>query len=91
MGLPTSWRGFAGEDEMSEEDKMQRAGDQGRAMLHAGDPMISSPDEDGDATGGCYNMDYPESYHDEQNEKLSSNPNFADEVVDGLRDLESHG
>lgn len=87
LGQTISWRGFNGEAEMTESDKLQRAGEQARAMLHAGDPFLSSPDEDGDPTGGCYNMDYPDSWHDEQNEKLASNPNYANEVVSSLRAL----
>lgn len=85
--LGISWRGFNGEEDMTEEDKIARAGDQARAMLHGGDPFLSSPDEDGVATGGCYNMDYPDSWHEKQNEELASNPNYASEVVSDLRAL----
>lgn len=88
FGIGKSWRGFNGEDEMTEEDKIARAGDQARAMLHGGDPFLSSPDEEGTPTGGCYNMDYPDSWHEKQNEKLSNDPNYANEVARGLRALE---
>lgn len=89
MGLfdNLSWRGPVEEDEMTDADKMQRAGDQARAMLHGGDPFLSSPDEDGIPTGGCYNMDYPDSYHDEQNEKLNNEPGFAARIAKGVRKL----
>ncbi len=82
-----SWRGLDGEDDMTEEDKISRAGDQARAAIFGGDAFASSPDEDGVPTGGCYNMDYPDSWHDKQNEKLSNDPNFANEVVEHLRDI----
>jgi hypothetical protein len=82
-----AWRGFDGEDKMTEEDRITRAGDQARAAIFGGDPFASSPDEDGDATGGCYNMDYPDSWHNKQNEKLSNDPNYADEVARNVRSL----
>ena len=56
-------------------------------MLNGGDPFLSSPDEDGIPTGGVYNMDYPDSWHEKQNEKLSANPNFANEVAGHLREM----
>lgn len=88
MGLfGTSWRGFNGEEDMTEEDKIERCGEQGRAAIFGGDAFASSPDEDGDATGGCYNMDYPQSWHDKQNEELSSNPRYASDVSDALSEL----
>lgn len=75
---------------MTEADIIARAGEQARAMLSAGDPFISSPDKDGTATGGCYNMDYPQSYHDAQNEKLANDPNFASQVIDDLQELSNN-
>ena len=84
---PSSWRGMFQEEQMTEADIIQRAGEQARAMLHAGDPFISSPNEDGEPTGGLYNMDYPDEYHAAQNERLSTDPFFASKVAGDLRKL----
>lgn len=75
------------EDEMDDDDKMARAGEQARAMLHAGDPYQSSPDESGTPTGGDYNMDYPDSYHEKLNKRLDDDEDYADQVREDLQSL----
>lgn len=82
-----SWRGFDGEDDMTEEDWMKRGGEQARSMLNGLDAFDSSPDEDGIATGGCYNGDYPQSWHDECNRRLEEDEYYEAEVDQQLRDL----
>lgn len=82
-----SWKGPLNEDLMTEKDILSRAGDQARAMLHGGDPFLSSPDEDFTPTGGCYNMDYPDSYHDAQNERLSNDPTYAAEIASAITEI----
>jgi len=52
-----SWRGIDGEKDMTDEDWVERGGEQARAMLNCLDAFDSSPDEDGTPTGGCYNGD----------------------------------
>jgi hypothetical protein len=84
---PTSWRDFDGEDEMTEADWMARGGEQARAMLNALDPFDSSPDQDGTPTGGCYNGDYPDSYHAQLNERLDHDEYFEAEVSEDVQAL----
>lgn len=82
-----SWNGLFGEDEMSESARLARAGEQARAAIFGGDPFLSSPDSEGEPTGGCYNMDYPESWHTRKNEELNASANIAADVADSLRTL----
>lgn len=84
---PASWRGDMGEEEMTEADWAARGGDQARAMLSAQDPFLSSPDEYGLPTGGCYNGDYPQSYQDELNARLDADEYFEAEVEGQLNEL----
>jgi hypothetical protein len=56
-------------------------------MLNGLDPHMSSPDEDGDATGGCYNGDYPQSYHDKLNAQLETDEYYEAEVEGQLNEL----
>ena len=51
----TAYRGYDGEDDMSEEDWALRCFQQAMAMREGGNAFDSSPDEDGIATGGIYN------------------------------------
>lgn len=87
FGSAKSWRGFDGEDKMTDKDWMKRGGDQARAMLNGLDPHLSSPDEDGTPTGGCYNGDYPDSYHDELNRKLDEDEYYEAEATEDVRSL----
>ena len=82
-----SWRGLDGEDEMTEQDWQLRGTQQALSMLNALDPHISSADEDGTPTGGCYNGDYPDSYHEELNQRLEKDEQYEAEVDRDLRDL----
>lgn len=82
-----SWRDYDGEDEMTDEDWAKRGHDQAMSMLHAGAPDFSSPDEDGDPTYGCYNGDYPESYHEEMNRRLDEDEYFEAETEQSLWSL----
>lgn len=66
---------------------MKRGGEQARAMLNGLDPFTSSPDEDGVATGGCYNGDYPQSWHDECNRRLEEDEYYEAGVEQQIRDL----
>ncbi|MGG6241581.1 hypothetical protein ACQ4N7_23390 [Nodosilinea sp. AN01ver1] len=82
-----SWRGPEGEDEMTEEDWARRGLDQARAMREGGEAFDSSPDEDGDPTGGYYNGDYPDSWHDELNQRLEGDERYQAETQQGIRSL----
>lgn len=82
------WRGMTGEDEMTDKDVITRAGQQARAMLQAGDPFLSSPDAEGTPTGGCYNMDYPQSYHDKLNGELENNEYAEAQIDSDLREIQ---
>ena len=88
FGDAQSWRGMEGEEGMTDEDWMQRAGDQARAMLNGLDPFLSSPDDEGVPTGGCYNGDYPQSWHDECNRRLVEDEHYEAHVDQQLRDLD---
>jgi hypothetical protein len=90
VGSGTSWRGMDGEDEMTDADWLSRAQDQGLAALHAGDPFASSPDAEGTATGGCYNGDYPDSWHDEQNARLDADEYFEAETGAQLNEIQHY-
>lgn len=81
---PQSWRGWDGEDDMTDEDWEQRAGEQARAMLHACDPFLSSPDEDGHPTGGQYNSDYSDEYHEALNRQLDEDEYFEAEQTERM-------
>jgi hypothetical protein len=83
----TGWKGIDGEDDMSQDDWDQRCHDQAMAAYRSGDPFLSSPDETGTPTGGCYNGDYPDSYHDAQNARLESDEHFEAEVDRDVREL----
>lgn len=65
-----SWRGEDGEDQMTDDDWAKRGFEQAMAMREGGNAFDSSPDEDGIPTGGCYNGDYPDSWHEECNRRL---------------------
>lgn len=86
-GNAKSWRGFDGEDSMSEDDWIERGNDQARAMLNGLDPHLSSPDEEGDPTGGLYNGDYPDSYHDELNRRLDEDEYYEAEIGSDVESL----
>lgn len=81
------WRGLDGEDKMTDDDWMRRAHDQAMAMREGGDAFDSSPDEDGCPTGGNYNNDYPESWHDKLNKRLKDDEYYEAIVSDQVRKL----
>ena len=82
-----SWRGDDGEKDMTDKDWMRRGHEQAMSMLNGLDPHISSPDEDGDLTGGCYNGDYPESYHNELNRKLDHDEYYEAQTEQNVMSL----
>lgn len=82
-----SWRGMDGEEDMTQEDWIKRGGEQARAMLNGGDPFLSSPDEDGQPTGGMYNGDYPDSWHDECNRRLEEDEYYEAQVEADIREI----
>ena len=90
IGSGTSWRGMDGEDDMSDQDWLSRASDQAQAALEGGDPLISSPDADGTSTGGCYNGDYPDSWHNQLNDRLDADEHYEAEVEGQLNELRHH-
>lgn len=75
-----SWRGFEGEEEMTEADWLKRGLEQALSMLHAGCADFSSLDDDGDPTFGCYNADYPDSWHEELTRRLDADEYYEAEV-----------
>ena len=85
-----SWRGEDGEDKMTERDWKKRGGEQARAMMNGLSPEFSSPDEKGVPTGGCYNGDYPQSWHDECNRRLDEDEHYEAEVEGQLNELNHH-
>jgi hypothetical protein len=82
-----SWRNLDGEPDMTDEDWAKRGLEQANAMLHAGSAEFSSPDQDGDATYGCYEGDYPDSWHDELNQRLDTDEYFEAETEQSLWSL----
>lgn len=84
---PKSWRGLDAEGEMTQEDWAQRGGEQARAMMNGLDAFTSSPDEDGDATGGCYNGDYPQSWHDQLNQQLDEDEYYEAQATEDVSTL----
>lgn len=83
----TSWRGPDGEDDMNDDDWQQRGLDQAMAMREGGEAFDSSPDEDGQKTGGYYNGDYPESWHDELNQRLDDDEYYEAQTESDIREL----
>ena len=73
------WRGYDGEDDMTEEDWKDRAGSQARSMLNGLPWQVSCPDEDGTPTGGWYNNDYTEEEHAEANLRLNEDEYYEAE------------
>lgn len=84
---PSSFRGIDGEASMTPADWALRGQQQALSMLHAGCPDYSSPDCDGDETFGLYNGDYPQSWHDECNQRLASDEYYEAEVDMLVREL----
>lgn len=82
-----AWRGPDGEDEMTDEDWARRGLDQAMSMRDGGEAFDSSPDEDGDATGGYYNGDYPDSWHNELNQKLEEDEYYEAQVEQDISAL----
>lgn len=83
----SGWNGEDGEDTMTEQQKDIRAGQQARGAIFGGDPFASSPDEDGHATGGCYNGDYPDSWHEKCNERLNNDEYYEAETEKSIWSL----
>jgi hypothetical protein len=81
-----SWRGDDGEDDMTQDDWAKRGVEQAIADLRCGDPFASSPDEKGIPTGGCYNADYPDSFHEAENKRLETDEHYEAQVG---RDVET--
>ena len=82
-----SWRGYDDEDDMTDEDWAKRGHEQAMAMREGGNAFDSSPDKDGDPTGGYYEGDYPDSWHNELNRRLDENEQFAEETKQSLWSL----
>lgn len=74
-------------DNLSEGDRMQRAGEQARAAIFGSSWEDSSPDEDGNPTGGCRSDDYPDSWHEACNKRLDEDEYYEAEVDEGVRTL----
>ena len=73
----TPWRGFDGEDKMTEADWQLRAHQQAMAMANGLPWTEANPDEDGAPTAGCYNGDYPQSVQDKLNRQLDEDEDYA--------------
>ena len=81
------WRGLDGEDDMTDEDWKQRHTQQGLAEFAGRSWREANPDEDGVNTAGCYNGDYTDEYHEEQNHKLNEDEYFEAEQEEQTRNL----
>ena len=81
------WRGFNNEEDMTEDDWKQRGHQQASAMFAGRDWKDSNPDEDGTPTGGCYDGDYSDEYHDELNRKLDEDEYYEAEATENTRSL----
>lgn len=68
------------EDDMTEQDWQRRGFEQANAMREGGNAFDSGPDEDGDSTGGLYNGDYPDSWHEECNRRLDDDEEYRGAV-----------
>ena len=75
-----SWRGQDGEEQMTDDDWKKRGFEQAQSMLNCLPSEMSSPDEDGDETGGCYNGDYTEEVHARENERLDADEEYRGAV-----------
>jgi hypothetical protein len=72
---------------MTEEDWAKRGLEQAMAMREGGEAFDSSPDEDSIPTGGYYNGDYPDSWHDELNRRLDSDEYYEAETQQNIWSL----
>ena len=78
--IGTSWKGFDGEEEMSDRDWHQRGHEQASCLVATGNIELSSPDLSGVETGGCYNGDYTKAEHDAANALF--NDEYAEAEID---------
>jgi hypothetical protein len=83
----TPWRGFGNEDEMTEEDWQLRGTQQAMSMLNGLDSLDSTIDENGVPTGGCYNGDYPDSWHEECNRRLEEDEYYEAQAAQDIETL----
>ena len=82
-----SWRGEDGESDMTPDDWAKRCHEQALAMREGGSWDLSSPDDDGIPTGGCYNADYADEYHDECNRRLDEDEHYEAEQEQAAKGL----
>jgi hypothetical protein len=82
-----SYRGEDGEGDMTDQDWTKRGHEQAMAMREGGNAFDSSPDNDGDSTGGLYNGDYPDSWHDECNRRLDNDEYYEAETEQSIWSL----
>jgi hypothetical protein len=78
------WKGWNGENDMTEKDWEERAGAQARSMLNALPWQTSCPDEDGDLTSGQYDGDYSQEHQDELNKRLEEDEYYEAEQTESM-------
>lgn len=86
-GKGVQWRGMDGEEDMTDEDWQARGLGQALSMLNGLTAEQANPDDEGIPTGGCYNGDYPQSWHDALNAQLDSDEYYEAEVTAKVREL----
>jgi hypothetical protein len=57
------------------------------ATLNGCGSDLSSPDSDGDPTGGCYNGDYSQEVQDDLNRRLEADEYYEAEQTQAIQDL----
>ena len=81
------WRGFFGEDQMTDEDWEERGTNAAKSMLNGLSPNQSNPDGEGAPTYGWYNGDYSEEEHRRANYLADEDPEYAEQQRQGAEQL----
>ena len=72
---------------MSADDWRKRGHEQAAAMINGLTADYANPDEQGNPTSGCYNGDYPDSYHDKCNQQLEEDEYYEAQIESDLNEI----
>lgn len=81
------WRGYDGEDDMTDGDWAERGSNCAKGMINGLPPQGTCPDEGGTPTYGWYNGDFSEEEHNRANYLLEEDPEYAEEQAEAGREV----
>lgn len=85
--MAKGWKGFFGEDKMSDDDWGDRAARAAVDQLNMIPVEQSVTDDEGTPTYGVYNDDYSEQEHKDANRLFEEDPEYAEEQTRGAQTL----